>query len=403
MSKVFKLSDISHLITKGTTPTTVGGSFVDSGINFIKIESIGNDGTLDSNKFAFIDEKSNLLLKRSILKKDDVLFSIAGAIGRSTIIDEQVLPANTNQALAIIRPIKEFITPKYLYYSTKTPSFQNQAYGRINQTAQANVNLAQLSSIELSVPLLATQKRVTDILSAYDDLIDNNRKRMALLEKAARMLYEEWFLHLQFPGHEHTPVVAGVPEGWESGTVSSFFTTASGGTPSRAKEVYYTGTYNWVKTKELNNDFIFDTEEKITEEAIKNSAAKLFPKQTILIAMYGATVGELGILATEAATNQACCAILPTEGIGYAYPYLFFLSQKEKLISLSMGAAQKNVSQQIIRSMSMVLPKAGVLSVFNATIEPVFEQLRVLQIQNQKLQQARDLLLPRLMSGELAV
>ena len=258
--------------------------------------------------------------------------------------------------------------------------------------------------IWIPLPPLPIQLKIADILSAYDDLIENNRRRMALLEEAARQLYREWFVRLHFPGHEHTRITNGVPEGWTAGEVADFYDTASGGTPSRKRPDYFHGEIPWVKTQELLNGFIIETAERITEDGLNSSAAKLFPEQTVLLALYGATVGELGILATSATTNQACCAVLPKDSRAhYIHAFLFFRENKERLRSLSAGAAQKNISQEIIRAFGMVLPSKLVMNMFIESLNPAFDQWLNLERQNQKLRAARDLLLPRLMSGEIVV
>ena len=139
------LIDCTDKITKGTTPTSIGGQFVLEGINFIKVESINEDGQYIPEKFAYIDERSNDLLKRSIIFEDDILISIAGAIGRTAYVNSNILPANTNQALAIIRPKKDIVNPKFLYYTFRTPSYQGQIKGSIVQAAQANISLGVLN------------------------------------------------------------------------------------------------------------------------------------------------------------------------------------------------------------------------------------------------------------------
>jgi type I restriction enzyme S subunit len=256
----------------------------------------------------------------------------------------------------------------------------------------------------IPVPPLAVQERIANAVSAYDDLIENNRRRMALLEESARLLYQEWFVHLRFPGHEHVRVVNGVPEGWDAEIIQDFYKTASGGTPSRTVPEYFTGDIPWVKTQELPNGFILDTDEKITEDAVKYSSAKIFPNRTLLVALYGATVGEVGILSMEAATNQACCAVMPKDDRAhFVHSYLFFRENKSQLMALSAGAAQNNISQQIIREYKMVMPPKSLMSVFTGALEPAFGQSLNLARQNEKLRAARDLLLPRLMSGEVAV
>src|SRR6266853_3731202 len=204
--------------------------------------------------------------------------------------------------------------------------------------------------------------------------MENNRRRMTLFEDAARLLYREWFVRLRYPGHEHAPLANGIPEGWTKGIVGDFYDTASGGTPSRIKPEYFTGEIPWVKTQELPNGFITETQEQITEDGLNNSAAKLFPERTVMVALYGATVGELGILAMPAATNQACCALFPKDSRAqYIHAFLFLRENKEKLVSLSAGAAQNNISQQIIRAYAMVMPSKLLMDSFVETLNPVFD------------------------------
>jgi type I restriction enzyme S subunit len=319
-----------------------------------------------------------------------------GTIGEVYFLQEDFWPLNT--ALYVI----DFKgnDPRFVSYFLRNvlKGYQSE------KAAIPGVDRNVLHEIKVHLPSLPEQLRITEILSTYDDLIDNNRRRMALLEDSARQLYREWFVRLRFPGHEHTPIVDGVPQGWSMGTVSDFYETSSGGTPSRKIPEYFTGDIPWVKTQELSNGFITETSEQITEDALKNSSAKLFPKRTVLIALYGATVGELGITAFTAATNQACCAVLKKDPRGhFAHAFLFFRENKDVLVSLSAGAAQKNISQQIVRGVPMLMPANALMSMFTEIVSPVFDQILNLQLTNQKLRQARDLLLPRLMSGELAV
>lgn len=169
---------------------------------------------------------------------------------------------------------------RFLYYAL-IPTlgyFQSISIGASTQYLTKSV----LDNFLLPLPKVETQKRIAEILSAYDDLIENNLKRIRLLEESARLLYREWFVRLKFPNHEHTPLIDGLPEGWMKGCISDFYDTASGGTPSRTNPDYFTGDSLWVKTQELKDSFIIDTGEKITEEALKHSAAKLFPAKTVL-------------------------------------------------------------------------------------------------------------------------
>lgn len=149
-----------------------------------------------------------------------------------------------------------------------------------------------------------TQEKIADILSSYDDLIENNNRRITILEQTAQELYKEWFVRFRFPGHEQTSFENGIPKGWERKKLSTYYSTCSGGTPSRANPSYYeNGKYYWIKTGEIRDNIIIETEEKITEEAIKHSSTKLLPSKSVIMAMYGVNIGILGYLDTEMTCN----------------------------------------------------------------------------------------------------
>ncbi len=147
-----------------------------------------------------------------------------------------------------------------------------------------------------------------------------------------------------------------IPENWCWSYLKHVANWGSGGTPSRKIESYYNGTIPWIKTGELNNSYIYDSEEKITEEAINNSNAKLYPKNTIAIAMYGATIGKVGIFGIEATTNQACACAICNQTTNYLFLFYYLLSQKNNFIKKSRGGAQPNISQELIKSHLIPLP-----------------------------------------------
>ena len=354
----------------------------------------------------FISEQKDAVLRKGKLRRGDVVLTTRGTIGNSAYYSDSVPydHLRINSGMVILRPDPEQILPTYLYHYLRSQPFHDQVNSLRSGVAQPQLPIRDMKRIKFPLPPIQKQASIAYILSAYDDLIENNRRRIQLLEQAVRLLYKEWFVHLRFPGHEHTQIINGVPEGWEKGVVSDFYDTASGGTPSRKNPEFYGGTIRWVKTQELEDGFLFDTEEHITENAIKKSAAKLFPANAVLIAMYGATIGQVGVIVESSTCNQACCAVMPkAEGTSYEHAFLFFLNNKEGLRNLGQGAAQKNISQQVIRAYEMVLPDKLVLNMFRINAGPFLRQIRTLHAMNQKLTKARDILLPKLMNGEVAV
>ena len=166
-----------------------------------------------------------------------------------------------------------------------------------------------------------------------------------------------------------------LPKDWQIKTLGEVCETTSGGTPSRGNASYYNGTIPWVKSGELNKGVIYDTEEKITEEAIKNSSAKIFPKGTLLIALYGATIGKLAFLGVDAATNQAVCGIYQNDSIDSKYIYNFLFHKKQDLVKQGIGGAQPNISQTILKKLAIPLPPLETQQAIVSKIEELFSEL----------------------------
>lgn len=342
-------------------------------------------------------------LERYGVKNGDIVMCEGGEPGRCAIWKDQVPGMMLQKALHRIRP-HDCLDSRFLYYSFLRKGKNSELAGYFTGSTIKHLPREKLALVKVEIPPLPAQRKIAEILSAYDDLIENNQRRIALLEETARLLYREWFVHFRFPGHEHVPITDGLPEGWERRPLESLFVTSSGGTPSRSKPEYYGGGINWLKTQELKNGYVFGTDEKITEDGLKGSSAKLFPENTVIVAMYGATIGQLGILAKPSTTNQACCALLPIHNAkDFLFAFLLMDHLRPSLKDRGQGAAQNNISQQVIRALEIVIPPRNLINHFNDTIEPMFHQKRTLEEQNQKLAQARDLLLPRLMNGEIAI
>lgn len=184
----FKLSDISELITKGTTPTTYGFKYQEHGINFIKVESISTEGAFIKTNFAYIDEETNQALKRSMLRENDILFSIAGALGRVAIVTKDILPANTNQALAIIRlKNDEKVDINYIKYYLMSIFIQNYVKLISTQSAQSNISLSQINDFKILLPDISEQRHIVKNLELINEKLktdDNYLEHLKILKKA---------------------------------------------------------------------------------------------------------------------------------------------------------------------------------------------------------------------------
>jgi len=320
-----------------------------------------------------------------------------GSIGNVQLIQKNFWP---HQDCLYIKDFKGNDL-KYVYYTLiALPLSHLDAGGAVPA-----LNRNHLDNIKLNLPPIPTQQRIASILSSYDELIEVNIQRIKLLEETALEFYKEWFVRLRFPNYKQAKFVKGMPKDWEIVRIDSLYKTSSGGTPSREKSEYYdNGIYNWVKTGELNDSFVFETTEKISEIGLKNSSAKLFPPYTTIFAMYGNTIGQLGIITQISATNQACCALIPiTKEFDFEFLFLTLLHNRNEIISFGMGAAQQNVNQDEIKKYKILKPTEELAIKFKKLTNPIFMQIENLQQQNTQLRQIRNRLLPRLISGKLVV
>lgn len=279
-----------------------------------------------------------------------------------------------------ILPDDEKYDFKWLYYRLKSLHLE-----KLNEdSAVPGLNRETAYAQEFPLPPLEEQRRIAGILGAIDDKIENNRRINTNLELQAQALYKQWFVD--------SSIVK----------LGDVVKTTSGGTPSRSHMEFYVGKYGWVKSKELNSSFITKTEETITDDAIAKSAAKLLPAKSILIAMYGATVGQYAILSQPMTCNQAVCALLPNEN--YPYTYLFMVAKniKEELANKAIGSAQQNISQVIIKDID-ISSDIEKIKQFHKIVCPHFEVMEKNQKENETLATLRDTLLPKLMNGEIKV
>ena len=297
------------------------------------------------------------------------------------------------------------VDSKFLYYVLSDNNFFN--YSTVTSKGTKMPRGSKNAIMKYWVPNLdlPTQKKIADILSSYDKLIKANNERIELLEQTAQELYKEWFVRFRFPGYENAKFEDGIPEGWERNKIQKYYNTCSGGTPSRSKPEYFeNGVYPWVKTGEIKDCVIIDTEESITQEAVNSSSAKVLSAKSVAMAMYGVNIGLLAYFDSEMTCNQACCVFSDKRGFSSKhYLYYYLKSIREYLLLISFGAAQQNLSQDLIKKIKITMPSDDIIQDFEKRIDDIYESIRILLMQNKNLAKQRDMLLPRLMSGKLEV
>lgn len=314
-----------------------------------------------------------------------------------------------NQRIGLVTLIDDKVDIGFIYWLMRTYSYQRYVAGSATGATVKHTSPTKIRSYKFIAPKsIITQRKIASILSAYDDLIENNLKRIKLLEELAQRTYEEWFVKFRVKGAElKVDKEKGLPEGWEVKKLKDVcHRIQSGGTPSRANDLFWQdGTIDWFKTKELQDSWLIASEEKITSNSLKNSSAKTFPKNTILMAIYASpTLGRLGILNHESSCNQAALGFVCNDKI-ITWEWLYFklFELRDRFNGIARGAGQQNISAELVKDQDFILPPFKIISLFTKFISPVFNQTLILHRQNLSLKEARDILLPRLMSGKMEV
>ena len=375
--KKIHISDIGKVVT-GKTPRT---SIVENYGGSIPFLTPSDDLSYKSvpKTSKTLTEQGLNEVKNCLLPPHSVCVSCIGSdLGKVVMTLE---PTITNQQFNSIIPNRQFNADFVYYLMTLVGKELN--YLSKTSTAVPIINKSSFSNYEVEVPDLKKQEKIASILSSLDDKIELNRRINGNLEQQAQALYAKAF------SSTNTCKMGDVVE------------TTSGGTPSRKNQNYFSSQgIKWIKSKELNGSFIFDSEEHISNDGLCNSSAKLLPPNSTLIAMYGATVGAYGLTIDNATCNQAICALLPNSQYPYTYLYMWAKNNKDELIQKAIGSAQQNISQIIIKNMPVANEKDKIIR-FDSDTRYIFSLMRSLAKENYNLIALRDALLPRLMSGEL--
>ena len=355
--------------------------FVNEGVPVIRGGNLRDDLTrFISTGFVFVSEDRALQYRPQHVKGGDLVFTCWGTIGQVGLIPDdgpypEYVISNKQLKLRVDRSMAE---PLFCFYYLASPAGVTYIRNRGIGGAIPGINLGILKSLPIALPPLEAQQRIIEILSAYDDLIENNRRRMALLEESARLLYREWFVGFRFPGHEHTPVVDGVPEGWEQKRLGEYVTLNYGKTLTADVRV--------------NGPF-----------PVFGSSGIVGSHDKALAQGPGIIVGRKGNVGSVFWSNRDFYAI---DTVYYTNSdlsdlYLFYALRHMHFISTDV--AVPGLNRDLAYSRPLLLPTKNLVQQFLDAVIPVYEQLDKLDSINQKLRAARDLLLPRLMSGEITV
>lgn len=385
--------------------------FVESGVPIIRGNNLRDDLIrFVPEAFAFVSEEQAIRYKAQHVRGGDLVFTCWGTLGQVGLIPndgpfrEYII---SNKQLKL-RPNLEIADPLYLFFYFAGPNMVQHILGKAIGAAVPGINLGILKKLPVVLPPLPVQRHIANILSAYDDLIENNQRRIKVLETMARALYREWFVHFRFPGHENVPRVGSplgeIPKGWEVKSVAESFEIFGGGTPSRKIPEYWDdGTIKWFSPSDLTGAgtiFMDDSSDHITLRGLAESSARLFPAYSVMLTSR-ATIGAIAINTSEACTNQGFITCLPNERVPLYFLYHWLTENVSTFQRMASGATFKEISRGVFKTIKFLHPSEKHVRHFENCVGPMAEQIHTLQRQIQNLRRTRDMLLPRLLSGQI--
>lgn len=404
----YKMADIYEGLYDGphaTPPTSEEGAV------FLGISNITKDGHIDLSDIKHISVNDlPKWTKRVTPKAGDIVFSYEATLNLYAIIPEGFWGC-LGRRMALIRPDEKKAHGKFLFYYFFSPQWRATiAENTIIGATVDRIPIAKFPDFPIQLPDIETQHRIADILSVYDNLIENNHKQIKLLEEAAQRLYKEWFVDLHFPGYEDSVIVDGVPEGWNIVCLNDVLSKITTGLNPRKNFVLGNGKNYYVTIKNMGNNTIYldDKCDKVDDEALEK-INKRSDLQTgdILFSGIG-TMGRVYLISIPTDNwnvSESVFTMRANERVSKEFLYLLLLSRDVQSYcdSNAHGVAQRGIRMADLKAYKFSLPEEGILDAFTALVKPIIENVQVLNKQIVLYTEARDRLLPKLMSGEIEV
>jgi type I restriction enzyme S subunit len=318
-------------------------------------------------------------------QEDDIVFSYEATLHRYARVPSGFLGC-LGRRMALIRPDTSLVDPRYLHlYLLSSPWRKVVESNIISGATVDRIPLVRFPEFPVHLPDLATQRRVADVLVAYDDLIENNRRRIKLLEDAARLIYREWFVRFRFPGYEHIELETGVPKDWRKAPLGALVAIRKG--------------------KNITKETVMEGQVPVVagglQPAYFHNTANV-PGPAVTVSASGANAGFVNLYHTDIWASD--CSYISSDATPNVYFFFLLLRDRHSEIhAMQKGAAQPHVYPKDLERLVVLYPSDALLQEFADLVAPVFRQIRVLQDQSRKLGEARNLLLPRLMSGEVQI
>lgn len=373
-----KLGDICKYVTSGGTPkSSIKEYYEPKQIPWLKTKEVNYCRIYETESYISKDGLDNSSAK--MIPQNSVIVAMYGQGDTAGRVAINKIPLTTNQACCnlIIDETKAYY--EFVYYQLVT--LYEKMVSLKNGGAQPNLNAAIIKSIEIKLPPLKTQRYIADILSSYDNLIENNQKQIKLLEEAAQRIYKEWFVDLRFPGHENTKIVDGVPEGWSRGLLKELISVNYGKDHKKAPDDGNIPVYG-------------------SGGLMRKCNKSLFSGEAVLIPRKGSLNNIMYVDETFWTVDTMFYATMKQP---HTAVFVYFFVKAFDMYSMNIGAAVPSMTAKILDAMDVVIPDKETLEKFDKCAKTYFNKIKTLQGQNERLKIARDLLLAKLMSGEVEV
>ena len=381
----------------------------DDGPVFLGIGNLTDDGHIDLSSVRHIAEEDfPRWTKRVTPRTGDIVFTYEATLNRYAIIPPGFRGC-LGRRLALIRPDLSKVDTRFLHYYFFGQNWRHViASNMLSGTTVDRVPLTEFPDFPINLPPLPTQRRIASILSAYDDLIENNTRRIAILEETARRLYEEWFVHFRFPGHEGVKMVESeigpVPEGWEVKKLEDYGKIITGKTPSKKRPEFYGGEVPFLKLPDMHGKiFALETADKLSRIGAATQANKTIPANSLCVSCIG-TAGIVNITSEPVQTNQQINSIVLDDVDDHEFLYFALTGMRETIERHgATGATMTNLSRGKFSVLKVCHSPPSLRNSFHNAAAPMLDLVLCLQRKNANLRAQRDLLLPKLISGEIDV
>jgi type I restriction enzyme S subunit len=392
------IKDIALGIYDGPHATPVEA---DSGPVYLGIKNVTAGGRLDLSEIRHVSEQDfPKWIRRVTPQADDIVFSYEATLHRYALIPDGFRGC-LGRRMALVRPDPTKVVPKFLHYYFLSSQWRSVVEANIISGATVDrIPIMRFPSFEVRLPDINAQRRIVSVLSAYDDLIENNRRRIQLLEQAARLIFKEWFVHLRFPGHEHVAVSDGVPAGWERKMLGDLCdeTRETVLPESLEPDTPYIGLEHMPRRSITLNEWGKSKEVTSTKHRFRDG--------DILFGKIRPYFHKVGIALISGVASSDAIIIRPLND--ELLPFVLMTVSSDSFVAMTSqtmkeGSKMPRADWKQMQSFVVALPPEGLLSSFDSLIAPIVQQLKVLSSANQRLRKARELLLPRLMNGEIAL